>query len=49
MFGIELYDPIYVKEYSEIFLACREASGVELDITSSERGYQQVLLLLSSL
>ena len=49
MFGIELRAPIYVKERSEITLGYREANGVELDITSSGRGCQQVLLLLSYL
>lgn len=49
MFGIRLRDPVYVKETSEITLGYREASGVELDISSSGRGCQQVLLLLSYL
>lgn len=49
MFGIELRAPIYLKERSEITLGYLEASGVELDITSSGRGCQQVLLLLSYL
>jgi hypothetical protein len=49
LFGIELRDPIYVRERSEITLAYREASGVELDISSAGRGCQQVLLLLSHL
>lgn len=49
MFGIELDAPVFVKERSEITLGYREASGVELDISSSGRGCQQVLLLLSYL
>lgn len=49
MFGIELRAPVYIKERSEITLGYREANGVELDITSSGRGCQQVLLLLSYL
>jgi predicted ATPase len=49
MFGIELRAPVYLKERSEITLGYREVRGVELDITSSGRGCQQVLLLLSYL
>lgn len=49
MFGIELREPVYVKERGEITLSYRESSGVELDISSSGRGCQQVLLLLSYL
>jgi ABC-type branched-subunit amino acid transport system ATPase component len=49
MFGIELRAPAYIKERSEITLSYLEPSGVELDISSSGRGCQQVLLLLSYL
>lgn len=49
MFAIELRAPVYIKERSEITLSYRESSGVELDISSSGRGCQQVLLLLSYL
>ena len=49
MFHIELQDPKYVKERSELSLTYREPSGVELDLSSSGRGCQQVLLLLSFL
>lgn len=49
MFGIDLRAPVYIRERSEITLGYREASGVDLDITSSGRGCQQVLLLLSYL
>lgn len=49
MFDIELNEPVYLKERSEITLGYREATGVELDVTSSGRGCQQVLLLLSYL
>lgn len=49
MFNIQLNEPVYVKERSEITLSYREPSGVELDICSSGRGCQQVLLLLSYL
>ncbi|MBX3746368.1 MAG: AAA family ATPase [Verrucomicrobiae bacterium] len=49
MFAIQLADPVYLKERSEITLAYREPSGVDLDISSSGRGCQQVLLLLAYL
>lgn len=49
MFNIQLNEPVYVKERSEITLSYQESSGVELDISSSGRGCQQVLLLLSYL
>ena len=49
MFHITLLEPIYIKERAELSLGYREASGVELDLSSSGRGCQQVLLLLSYL
>jgi len=49
MFGLTLKEPVFIRERSEITLGYREASGVELDISSSGRGCQQVLLLLSYL
>lgn len=49
MFGISLGDPTFIRERSEIVLGYRESNGVELDISSSGRGCQQVLLLLSYL
>jgi ABC-type lipoprotein export system ATPase subunit len=48
LFHIELQDPIYVRERSELLLRYREpAAQIELDLSSSGRGCQQVLLLLS--
>lgn len=47
LFHITIQDPIYIKERSELSLTYRERSGVELDLSSSGRGCQQVLLLLS--
>jgi len=47
LFHITLLEPIYIKERAELSLGYREASGVELDLSSSGRGCQQVLLLLS--
>lgn len=49
LFNIELQEPIYNKERSELKLGYKEESGAELDISSSGRGCQQVLLLLSYL
>ena len=49
LFHIRLNEPRYVKERSELILSYREANGVELDLSSSGRGCQQVLLLLSFL
>ncbi len=47
LFHITLLEPIYIKERAELSLGYREQSGVELDLSSSGRGCQQVLLLLS--
>ena len=47
LFRITLLDPTYIKERAELSLGYREESGVELDLSSSGRGCQQVLLLLS--
>lgn len=47
LFHICLLEPQYIKERSELSLGYRESSGVELDLSSSGRGCQQVLLLLS--
>ena len=47
LFHITLLEPTYVKERAELSLGYREESGVELDLSSSGRGCQQVLLLLS--
>lgn len=48
LFHIRLQEPAYIKERSELVLTYREiVSGVELDLSSSGRGCQQVLLLLT--
>lgn len=47
LFHISLNDPQYIKERSELSLTYRERSGVELDLSSTGRGCQQVVLLLS--
>ncbi len=47
LFDITLQDPTYIRERAELSLTYKERSGVELDLSSSGRGCQQVLLLLS--
>ena len=49
LFGVTLEAPEYVPERGEITMAYRDLSGVRLDLSSSGRGLQQVLLLLSYL
>lgn len=47
LFHITLQDPEYIQERAELSLAYKEHSGVKLDLSSSGRGCQQVMLLLS--
>ncbi len=49
LFSITLQSPVYIAERSELSLTYKESSGVELDLSSSGRGCQQVLLLMSFL
>lgn len=49
LFGVQLDEPQYIPERSEIELTYRDRSGVSLDISSSGRGLQQTLLLLTYL
>ena len=49
LFGVELDPPKYTAERSEIEMTYKDAAGVRLDISSSGRGLQQTLLLLSHL
>ncbi|MEA3351102.1 MAG: AAA family ATPase, partial [Chloroflexota bacterium] len=49
MFGVKLNAPIYIPERGEITMSYQDISGIELDISSSGRGLQQVLLLLAYL
>lgn len=49
LFQIRLNAPVYIKERSELSLTYVERNGVELDLSSSGRGCQQVMLLLSFL
>lgn len=46
LFHIRLNEPQYIKERSELSLTYRESNGIELDLSSSGRGCQQVVLLL---
>jgi ABC-type hemin transport system ATPase subunit len=47
LFGVDLMPPVYIKERSEITMAYRDVSGVQLDLSSSGRGLQQTVLLLA--
>ncbi len=49
MFGVTLDLPEYIAERGEITMTYQDISGVQLDISSSGRGLQQVLLLLAYL
>lgn len=49
LFGVTLLEPKYIQERSEIIMAYREVDGLELDLSSSGRGQQQILLLLAHL
>ncbi|MHB1767869.1 MAG: AAA family ATPase [Phycisphaerae bacterium] len=48
LFGVELLEPVYVAERSEITMQY-EQEGVRLDLSSAGRGLQQTLLLLAHL
>lgn len=47
LFHITLLEPEYIQERAELSLAYKEQRGVKLDLSSSGRGCQQVMLLLS--
>jgi len=49
LFGVELLPPEFNIVRGEITMAYRERSGLQLDLSSSGRGMQQVLLLLAHL
>lgn len=46
LFGVKLLEPVYISERGEITLAYKQR-GAKLDISSSGRGLQQTLLLMS--
>ncbi len=47
LFGVELEAPEYIVERGEIQMSYRDLNKVKLDLSSSGRGLQQVLLLLA--
>ncbi len=47
LFGVSLDPPNYVQERGEIAMTYRDGSDITLDLSSSGRGLQQTLLLLS--
>ncbi|MEK7324345.1 MAG: AAA family ATPase [Chloroflexota bacterium] len=49
LFGVTLSPPSYIKERGEITMAYEEPDGLQLDLSSSGRGLQQTLLLLTHL
>ncbi len=49
LFNVTLLPPQYVKERGEITMTYKESNGIELDLSSSGRGFQQTLLLLAYL
>src|SRR6266404_2392729 len=49
LFGVELLEPLYVAERSEITMGYQDERGNTLDLSSSGRGLQQTLLLLAHL
>ena len=49
LFGVELREPQYIVERSEITMSYEDERGNNLDLSSSGRGLQQTLLLLTHL
>lgn len=49
LFGVELLDPTYIAQRSEITMAYKDERRKRLDLSSSGRGLQQTLLLLAHL
>ncbi len=47
LFGVQLDKPDYIPERGEITMNYRDGSGISLDLSSSGRGLQQTLLLLT--
>ncbi len=47
LFGVKLGEPQYIAERGEIVMSYQDKSSVSLDLSSSGRGLQQTLLLLS--
>lgn len=49
LFGVQVDEPMYIKERGEIRMTYRSPNGVRLDLSASGRGLQQTLLLLAHL
>jgi len=49
LFPVSINEPLYNPNRGEVTLTYREKSGIEFDISSAGRGFQQTLLLLSYL
>lgn len=49
LFGVDLQPPKYISERGEITMEYKDLQGTRLDLSSSGRGLQQTLLLLSHL
>lgn len=49
LFGVELDAPEYIKERGELTMTYRDLGGTRLDLSSSGRGLQQTVLLLTHL
>lgn len=47
LFGVKLDAPLYLEGRGELVMGYTDENGVELDLSSSGRGFQQILLLLS--
>ena len=47
LFGVQLESPQYIAERGEVAMRYRDEDGITLDLSSSGRGLQQTLLLLS--
>ena len=47
LFGVQLEEPVYIRERGEIEMSYQDRSGISLDLSSSGRGLQQTLLLLA--
>jgi len=49
LFGVQIEEPMYIAERGEITMTYRDRADIRLDLSSSGRGLQQVLLLLAYL
>lgn len=49
LFGVVMLPPRYIMARGEILMSYKDMSGIEFDISSSGRGFQQTLLLIAYL